>query len=152
MKLNTKYGGEVIINPDNIIHFPSGIPGFEEEKEFVLMEMSSIGAVVFQVLQSTNTPALAFIVIDPYVLTNTYEFRLDDAIIERIQLDSKEDVRVRSIVTVKSPFEESTLNLKGPIIINKRKKIGRQFIIENDTYATKTPLSSFVQSEAKGDS
>lgn len=152
MKLSTKYGGDVTINPENIIHFPSGIPGFETEKEFVLMEMSNIGTVVFQVLQSVTTPALAFIVIDPYVLTNTYEFRLDDAIIERIKLDGKEDVSVRALVTVKSPFEESTLNLKAPIIINQRKKIGKQFIIENGTYATKTPLSSFVQSETKGDS
>src|SRR5699024_11573124 len=69
MKLGTKYGGEIIIDHSHIIQFPAGIPGFEEEKEFVLMDMSHVGNVAFQALQSIHTPSLAFIVIDPYMLT-----------------------------------------------------------------------------------
>lgn len=152
MKIQTKYGGEVTIDPEIVIEFPSGIPGFEDEKQFILLNISNIGAVAFQALQSMNTPSLAFIVIDPYVLTNAYEFKLDDAIIDCIELEKKEDVSVRAIVTAKSPFDQSTLNLKAPIVINKRKKIGKQFIIKTDAYATQTQLSSFVESEAKGES
>lgn len=151
MNLQTKYGGEVTIDPESIIGFPSGIPGFEDEKQFILLEMSSLGAVAFQTLQSTKTPSLAFIVIDPYVLTSAYEFKLDDAIVEHIELKNKEDVTIRAIVTIKSPFEKSTLNLKAPIVINKHQNIGKQFIIHTDTYATQTQLSSLVRSEVKGD-
>lgn len=152
MKLLTKYGGEIIIDQSHIIQFPAGIPGFEEEKEFVLMDMSHVENIAFQALQSIYTPSLAFIVIDPYMLTNAYEFTLDDATIERIAIKHKEDVTIRVIVTVKSPFEQSTLNLKAPIVINTREKQGKQFIIETDEYATKSPLASFVSSDVKGDS
>lgn len=152
MKLGTKYGGEIIIDHSHMIQFPAGIPGFEEEKEFVLMDMSHVGNVAFQALQSIHTPSLAFIVIDPYMLTSAYEFTLDDATIERMAIKHIEDVIVRVIVTVKSPFEQSSLNLKAPIVINTREKQGKQCIIETDEYATKTPLASFVSSEAKGDS
>lgn len=151
MKIRTKYGGEIIIDQSHIIQFPAGIPGFEEEKEFVLMNMSHVGNVAFQALQSIQTPSLSFIVIDPYVFTNTYEFTLDDATIERIIIKDIEDITVRLIVTVHTSFKESTLNLKAPIVINTREKKGKQFIIETNEYATKSPLASFVSADIKGD-
>lgn len=152
MKLETKYAGEITIDHRTIITFPAGIPGFEEERSFVLIELPNMESAIFQTLQSVTTPTLAFIVVNPYMLTKDYEFKLDEATIERLQITNKEKIGVFSIVAVKDPFEQSTLNLKAPIIINHSERIGKQFIIPTDTYKTKTPLSSFIQTDVKGDS
>ena len=37
MKIKTAYLGEVEIDPSQILQFEHGIPGFEEEKQFVLL-------------------------------------------------------------------------------------------------------------------
>ncbi len=152
MELATKYCGKMIIDARAIITFPAGIPGFEEERSFVLIELPQMGSTIFQTLQSVTTPSLAFIVVNPYMLTRDYEFTLDDATIERLRITEKEELGVFSVVALKDPFEKSTLNLKAPIIINYKAQMGKQFIIPTDAYETKTPLSSFVQNDVKGDS
>lgn len=152
MQLQTKYLGKVHIDPSTEIYFSAGLPGFEEEKTFVLLDMSHVDSVIFQTLQSTTTPSLAFIVVSPYMLTKEFEFELDDGTVEGLQIENKEDVLVCTIITVHNPFNQSTLNLKAPILINTQKRIGKQYIISTDTYATKTPLASFVDSGSKENS
>ncbi|HZH60848.1 MAG TPA: flagellar assembly protein FliW, partial [Metabacillus sp.] len=44
--------------------------------------------------------------------------------------------------TLKDPFEESTANLQGPIIINENKKLAKQIIINDSPYTTKHKLFS----------
>src|SRR5690625_5296870 len=108
MKLQTKYVGEVTIKSDKVIHFPYGIPGFEKEHEFDLLELPA--NPVFQTLQSVKTESLAFIVIHPYQIYPNYEFKLDDSIQSNLKIKDKSDVFVLNIVTLKQPFEESTMN------------------------------------------
>lgn len=55
MEIKTAYMGKVEINPSNIISFEHGIPGFEDEKEFVQLPISDES--VFQVLQSVKQRA-----------------------------------------------------------------------------------------------
>lgn len=149
MKIATKYCGDVEIDPLAVIAFPSGIPGFEQEKEFVLLDLPSASSVLFQTLQSVTEPSLAFIVLNPYMLTTDYEFKLDDTTIEGLHIKNKEEIGVFAIVSVDDPFESSVLNLKAPIIINHTERIGKQFIIPLDTYDKKTPLLSLINKGVK---
>lgn len=141
--------GEVQIEKTKIIHFSSGLPGFLEEVEFILLDLP--GNQIFQVLQSIKTPDLAFIVTNPYHFYVDYEFKLDDQIIERLAIESEQDVVVLTIVTVKSPFEFSTINLKAPIIINSSKQCGKQYILNITDYQTKAAIAQPNASKMKGD-
>ena len=67
MQIQTKFHGEIEIQQDQLWNFPKGIPGFESEKEFALLPIE--GNPIFQVLQSTTTEAVAFIVTNPYTLS-----------------------------------------------------------------------------------
>lgn len=138
MKIRTKYLGETEISVNHLLRFPQGLPGFPEEKKFILMELPNGGT--FQVLQSVQTEELAFIVASPYAFYSDYTFELDDAAIEALQISKPEDVSVYSIVTVRDPFSSSTMNLKAPLVINSSQLLGKQHILKSDLYQTKTPI------------
>ncbi|WP_042222451.1 flagellar assembly protein FliW [Oceanobacillus manasiensis] len=149
MKIPTKYLGEVEIDEQRLIHFASGIPGFIDEKHFILMELADNPA--FQILQSVETKDVAFVVTSPHTVYPDYTIKLDDTIIESLQIESENDVLLFSIVTLKSPFQKSTLNLKSPLVINSRSKRGKQYIVAIDEYSTTAPIVPENPLEVKGE-
>ncbi|WP_243356006.1 flagellar assembly protein FliW [Bacillus litorisediminis] len=138
MKLITRYHGEREIDPSEIIQFPKGIPGFEGETEFVLLPLTDDH--VFLILQSVQTSDLAFVVTDPFLFYQDYDFQLDEATVKVLELESPSEVRVLTILTVKDPFKETTVNLQAPVVINVPKKMAKQVVLNLDTYHTKHRL------------
>ncbi|WP_282141022.1 flagellar assembly protein FliW [Cytobacillus oceanisediminis] len=134
MNIQTKFHGEQEINKDDIIYFPSGIPGFLDEKEFYIFPLD--GTDLF-VLQSVKTTEVAFIVTDPFALYPQYEFDLPEEALEKLEIQSDKDVATFAILTVRDPFEETTVNLQAPLVINQTKKIGKQIILNQTPYQTK---------------
>ncbi|WP_339227328.1 flagellar assembly protein FliW [Oceanobacillus sp. FSL K6-2867] len=139
MNIQTKYLGEVPIDERKIIHFPAGIPGFPTERDFVLMDLPE--TPIFQVLQSVQTSTVAFIVSNPHQIYPDYSIELDNNLIESLQIKNEEEVAVLSIVTLKQPFQKSTLNLKAPIVINTNHKYGKQYILSMETYSSQAPIT-----------
>jgi len=138
MKINTKFFGEVEINEENIIEFPNGIPGFEEEKRFVLLDINE--GATYQSLQSVDNPEVALVVTNPYVFFHDYEFDIDENTINLLSINSKEDVMVLSVLTLKDPFKHTTANLQAPIILNFTTGKAKQLILHDTNYQTKQPI------------
>jgi len=137
--LATKYLGEIEINTDKIIHFHSGLPGFTDEKQFIIIDLP--GNDLIQILQSVTTAELAFIITNPHHFHKDYEFKLDDSTIESLELKEEQDVAIFTIMTLKDPFKNSTINLQAPIVINSRKKLGKQYILNETKYAMRFHIS-----------
>jgi len=146
LKIQTKYIGDITIDPKNVINFANGLPGFNDEKKFVLLPIPGTSSGAFQTLQSTKTAELAFVVTNPYQMYKDYEFRLDQPTIDQLQIESEEDLLILTIVTLTTPFEKSTINLKAPIIVNLKQQQGKQYILNNYSFPTKAPL---IQEESK---
>src|SRR5690606_33087020 len=130
MKITTAYMGEVEINPTQIIKFEHGLPGFEEEKEFIQLPLSEESA--YQVLQSVNTSGLAFIITSPYAIIPDYSFDLEDPVIQALDIKSIDEVAVFVIVSLKDTLEKSTVNMKAPIVLNIKKQKAKQIILEEN--------------------
>ena len=89
LKIQSKYFGEIDYEPGDIITFPAGLFGFEEEHEFLLLPFEgSNGGMLC--LQSITTPALSFVVLDPFVLCPSYAPSLQKA---ELNLFGVEDVQ-----------------------------------------------------------
>ena len=138
MIIQTKYLGEIEIEEDKSIHFQSGLPGFESEKQFVLLDISD--QVMFQILQSVNTKDIAFFVVNPYLLFDTYSIKLNENIIKSLDIKEEKDVAVLTVMTLKEPFANSTVNLKAPLIINLSNNLGKQYILNDDTYSMRAKI------------
>ncbi|MFC5604085.1 flagellar assembly protein FliW [Sporosarcina koreensis] len=135
MNIQTKFHGDIAIQPDQLWNFPKGIPGFEDEKEFILLPIEENN--LFQVLQSSNTPSVAFIVTNPYTLVDDYSFDIDVPTIELLNIERPEDVFVLGILTLKQPFETSTINLQAPLIFQMNNRTAKQMILNDIRFTTR---------------
>ncbi len=148
MKIQTKYHGEITIEDSQIVHFENGLPGFLEEKKFVILPLTE--DQVYLILQSVQTPAIAFVITNPFLFFKDYEFKLDDGIVEKLGIKDVNDVQVFNILTVQDPFEKTTINLQAPIVINVKNKHAKQVILNHENYTTREPLFQTTQVKDKG--
>ena len=78
--------------------------------------------------------------VSPFELFNEYEFKLNELLIERLNIQKQEDVLVLNTVTLNSDVDKITSNFKAPIIINISNNLGEQIILDEDKYKIKQPL------------
>jgi len=139
MNIETKYFGSMMVEEEKVIHFDKGLPGFQEEKAFVLIDFPD--NPVFQILQSTTSAHVAFVVASPYHFKKDYAFDLGEQVKKELSITQFEQVRVLSILTLRDPFVDSTINLQAPLIINVDSMVGQQIIL-SDEYSSRTPMQS----------
>jgi len=140
VEILTRDFGKVNIDEDKIIEFPDGLPGFKEENEFVLLPLDEDS--LFVIMQSVNTPELAFITIEPRNIIKDYEFVISEKTEELLQIEGIEDIILLNIVNIKDKVEDMTINLAAPLVININKNLGKQIILDDSKYPVKFKLEN----------
>lgn len=135
MLVKSRRFGDLDIEEGNIIQFPNGLPGFPEEKGFVLLPYQENSPFAF--LQSIHEPNLAFMIVDSFTFFPDYEFKLDDDLVQELNLSPQNPPQVFNIVTVPDKIEKTTANLLAPVMINVKEKLGMQVVLEKSSYTTK---------------
>ncbi|MGL6108260.1 flagellar assembly protein FliW [Romboutsia sp.] len=118
------------------VFFKKGIPGFEELKKFTIDDLE--GNDKFKLIQSEEE--ISFVAVNPFDIYTDYEINLNDETIKELEIESPNDVLVLSILTLGKTLEETTMNLKAPIVVNIKNNLGKQFILQSEDYQTKHPL------------
>ena len=151
MNIITKVFGEITIDDDKVISFPSGIIGFPELTEFALVHDEEKGAGSIHWLQSMQEPAFAMPVMDPLLVMPEYNPEVDDELLKNIGELVPEELLVLVTVTVPSDLTKMSVNLKGPIIINAAEKKACQIIVEGESYAVKYPVYDILNAKKAGE-
>jgi len=121
------------------VRIPTGLLGFEQIKQYLLI--ANPGEEPFEWLQVKDNAALAFVVIDPFLVMPNYQPDIPQADVEFLGLEDPRDALLLNIVTVYSP-KRATANLKGPVVINRRTLIGKQVVLANaGVYSIQHPLA-----------
>jgi flagellar assembly factor FliW len=123
---------------NSTLDFGSSIYGFEELGQYKFEEMDSTNA--FCLLKSVEDDNIGFVVISPFEVNPTYEFKLSEETIQELGIEQADDVLVLSIITIQRPFEQSTVNLLAPLVVNIRTGAGRQVVLNGVPYSVNTPL------------
>lgn len=150
MKIQTTRFGEIEVEDSQLITFIKGIPGFEEDKKFVLIPADEKGESPFFFLQSIDTADISFVLLDTFSFFKEYDVNLEDSVIEKLEIEKPEDVIVLTTVTVKGDLERATTNLKAPLVINHHKQLGMQIVLDQKQYMIKQPLFQNSQKAAVG--
>lgn len=139
MNIKTTKFGEISIDENLIFDFKEPIIGYDNLKQYVLVEHSDNSA--FKWLQSIEDPDLAFPVTSPAFFDIDYQFEIPTEKAEKIDLNSVESLISLNIVTIPSTNpRKATINLLAPIIINAANKKGMQIILSNSNYPVKYSL------------
>lgn len=142
--IQSKYFGEVEYEPKDLIRFSTGLFGFEEEREYLLMPFDGSGGSML-CLQSVQTPALAFVVLDPFTLDPGYSPALEEADLKHFGVREEGDLGFYVLCAVKNPVSDSTVNLKCPLVIHPETRQAKQVIMER--YEMRHPLAEFSRGE-----
>src|SRR5690348_14213208 len=88
----TRCFDEIHFEIDEVFRFPAGLPGFEDEREFVFLSRPESQPLIF--MQSTATPELCFILLPVLVADPHYRLSLDDEALEAIDLPAGSRPRI----------------------------------------------------------
>jgi len=124
--------------PANQLRLPLGILGFEQIKDYVLL--ANPAEKPFAWLRVADNNSLAFVVIDPFVVMPDYAPNIPEADVEFLELKDPGDALLLGIVTIHGQ-NRATMNLKGPVVVNRHTHTGKQVIIANaGDYSVQHPL------------
>lgn len=137
-KIQTPRFGAIEVADDAMFKFPEGLLGFGDLREYALLE--NPGGGPFKWLQSLEAPALAFVLANPADFFPAYHVTLRKEELGVIELDDAKDGYVFVILTVAANVEESTANLQGPVILNTKKRLGKQIVLGDPQWSTRHRL------------
>jgi flagellar assembly factor FliW len=143
--VETKYFGTLPYGDGSVFDFPQGLPAFEEEKSFVLIESPEGAPLVF--LQSMARPNLCFVALPILVVDENYQLAIAPEDLEELSLDTQRqpvlgsEVTVLALVSMRDEHV-ATANLMAPIVLNVKIRQGLQAIRRDSRHSHKYPVAS----------
>jgi len=122
------------------ITFAAGLPGFPHVHVFQLKPWGPAGSP-YLILISVDDRDVGFVVVPPWVFYPDYEFDLDDSTAERLGLVAADDAIVLAVVTLRDRPHEATLNLLGPIVVNRHTHEAAQVVLPTTSHSVRAPLA-----------
>lgn len=125
----------------NTFSLPHGLIGFRDYTRAELLFVPDNLPFLWMKL-SSSSDSVHFVVVEPGNIIPHYTPELFDEDATALQLADSSEAMVLNIVTLaqQRPLD-ATVNLVGPVIVNRRTRVGRQLVIANySVYGAHYPL------------
>lgn len=138
--IDTRFG-QIALVERQVLEFPGGLPGFEQARRFVLIDLESPRFSPFLLLQGIDggTPSMAVLPLD--IRCDIYKTEdLSDA--ARALGIVFEDCGLLLVATIRRADTEVsvTVNLRAPILVDLRRRCAWQKVLPSDRYAIRHRL------------
>lgn len=124
-KIVTLHFGEITVEPQHIFSFATGMLGFDDLKDYVLI--SEEETFPFKWLISIEQPDIGFPLLSPWLMDLNYNpgssYKLETQVFF-------------VVVTLEDENGRMTANMKAPVILNTETQSGEQIILPFDKYST----------------
>ncbi len=136
---------ELLEIPENsVITFPEGLPGFEDSREFVLLQPEGLAPLFL--FQSVAEEHVSVLVVPVQVMVSDYRLHVGSE--DRELLGLVEEPRVGknvlclAVIILSQEQQPPTCNLFAPIVINAATKRGKQIMQIDSDYPSVHPMPS----------
>lgn len=146
MKIVTKNNETIEITNDQLLDLPEGLLGFESYKKFALVNCEYEPFIWLQSIEDKN---IAFLIVDPFLISSNYETDIDDATLAKIGIKKPEDIIIMTIVTIPVDGGPITANFQGPLVINKANKSCIQVVLNDNRWSTKVDIIEALSSKGE---
>jgi len=123
--------------PLSVIHFPEGLPGFENHTHFTLVQEEELQPIVF--LLSLVDPGIQFPVVPIQKIHQNYQLQLSEEDRRTLVLAGEpvvgENLLCLAILTLGDGTQPATANLFAPIVVNLESWMAKQVILFNSNYS-----------------
>ncbi|GAB4361470.1 MAG: flagellar assembly protein FliW [Deltaproteobacteria bacterium] len=149
MRIEHEKLGTLEIPDDRILTFPEGIPGFSDARRFGLLDVRE--GSFFRWLAALDRPELALLVADPFLFFPGYEAPLEDRDLAALSYRKEDELILLSVVTVRGRRrEDTTFNLRAPVVINPRTLRGKQVLLKEERWGIRVPFPAIAPSPCGG--
>ncbi len=142
MKVVTDRFGDFELEEKNKIVFHSGLPGFEDLREFIILKILDTKPIYW--LQSIENKYISLPVIIPFEIFEDYCIEIDENEAENLKIESQNDLLIMNVVVIPDDITKMTVNMVAPIIINAKAGIGKQMIIDARDLSVRQPVYSHI--------
>jgi flagellar assembly factor FliW len=141
--------GTCTFSENDVVVFPWGIPGFDEMRSFVTLQLETQDQIIW--LQSLDDLSVAIPLGDPWAFFPDYDPKIPSFASLSLDLDKPEDCVILSVM-VGTPGGPTFMNLFAPIIINLKTRTARQVPLDTTRYtvAMEIPVPKAVLDEQAG--
>ena len=137
-QIPTKYFGAVEYQETDVVQFPSGLPAFEQETQFLVMEPLAQAPMVF--LQSLSNPSLCFLAMPILTIDPEYKLQMTAEDLQTLQLPTDrqpslgDGIICLALIAVAEDGSISA-NLLAPVVIRTADRRGVQAVRVDSTYS-----------------
>ncbi len=143
MNAQTTRFGSIEIDEDKVLTFEKGILGFPEDRHYALLPHGDKSPFFW--LQSLDSPELAFVVINPALVVEDYNFEIPDDMEKELKVRNPSQAEVLVLVTFRNGKGDKpvslTANLLGPLVINVRNRRACQVVLDPKKYPVRFEFS-----------
>ncbi len=124
------------------VHFPGGIVGFPDLRQFGIADLPTDQMSQFKLLQCLDEPSLCFIVLpaDPAGCPIDQEDLQEACLASNI---SMENLALLFVITIRSMSSavSMSINHRAPILVDALNRTARQYVLSNNKYSVQHILS-----------
>ena len=138
----TKNFGPIPYQPEAVLKFPCGLPGFEDRRRFLALNLEDKKPLLF--LHSLDDPGLCFITMPVLNVDPAYRLEISENDLDLLGLPTGRQPQIGQEVLCLAivSLEEGgpTANLLAPIVVNLSNLVAVQAIAEESDYSHRQPL------------
>ncbi|MFA5183081.1 MAG: flagellar assembly protein FliW [Syntrophales bacterium] len=131
MELKTTRFGTINIDDSHIITMRGPVLGFEKLRRFVIIDRNEEAA--FWWLQSVDDGDIVFVVVNPFLIKEDYQPELQEEDIKLLEIEDDSETLLLGIATLNSHPPEITVNVRAPLVVNWKKKLGKQIVLADNS-------------------
>jgi flagellar assembly factor FliW len=147
--VQTRFFGDLEYESEALFRFPSGLPGFEDRRNFVFLKKPGLEPMMF--LQSLDTRSLCFILLPVRAIDENFQLELTHDEVREIGLPAGrtpvigEDILCAALICASEGIcagegDVPTANLMAPVVVNLHNNIGMQVIRAESSYSHRHPV------------
>jgi flagellar assembly factor FliW len=148
-KIITSNFGEMDYDPEKVIHFPTGLPGYPDDNNFVLLDMEETNDTFFW-LQSVDDGEVCFPMMDVYKIIPEYDPHVDPEELADLGEIEGISLEIYNIAVIPEDISLARVNLRAPVIINVATRRGKQIVCSNEEYAVRHMIMEQLKAVVQG--
>lgn len=122
--------GTVEFEEEDLIRFPSGLVGLSSRRRFLLLDFDEDVPLAW--LQCIDDPNFGLPVAEPGIFVPDYQIEASRETLAELEIDSVEEVAILVVTTVHAGGVMVTGNLRAPLLVNTRNRVGRQVVFDRN--------------------
>ncbi len=138
--LESRRFGSLDVSPETVIRCPSGLLGFEEFQEYILVQPEGLEPLSF--LVACENPDVAFPVLAGGLCQPGYAPAIPTHVLESLGAATRQEVEVLAICTMAPDTGTLHANLRGPVVLNPASRLACQVALDDGTYSLRHLLGA----------